>query len=137
MANKEGKTYMLKDQETSFTDDQTGLTVTRDQKVKIDGGKAGMKTLRMISSGGLIEVNEAPAPPSGFDANAGSGLEGGGAGDTLDESFPGYKALKEAGITTRAQAAALTTEQLIALKGIGQNTADEIAAALKNPTAKK
>ena len=49
----------------------------------------------------------------------------------LAEDFPGRAALTEAGVTTRAAAAKLSREELVALKGIGEKTADEILAELK------
>lgn len=52
------------------------------------------------------------------------------AGD-LPEDFPGRAELEAAGLTTRAAVKAKNREELVAVKGIGEKTADSIAAALK------
>jgi DNA uptake protein ComE-like DNA-binding protein len=126
MADSTKKTYELKLKDTSFYDDETGLSVTRDEKVEIGMG-AGRKTLLMIKKGGLIEVKGPAAPPTG----AGEKADDGPGGDSLPEDFPGLKALGEAGIKTRAQVEALSQEELLGTPGIGQKTAEEIQAALK------
>lgn len=60
------KTYQLKDKEAGFYDDETGLDVSRDQKVKIDTAKgAGTKTMQMIATGGLVEVGRESKVPDG------------------------------------------------------------------------
>lgn len=119
------KTYQLKDKTTSFYDDTTGLTVTRDEKVKVDmSGGAGRKTLLMIKRGGLIEVKGPPAPPSG--AGAGD-AKGGGA---LAPDFPSREKLAAAGYTTPASLKGVTAEELTK-KGLTKAEAEEVAARLK------
>lgn len=54
----------------------------------------------------------------------------GGAGGVLPEDFPGRAALVAAGLGTTEAVRAKSREELITLKGIGEKTADEIAAAL-------
>jgi hypothetical protein len=129
------KSYRLKDKEAGFFDDETGLDITRDQVVKIGEG-AGKKTLQMVRTGGLIEVNMEPKPPSGFDPNFGSGAPSAAASewadsDELPEEYPGRAALLAAGYNKLSFVNALTREQLIDLKGIGEKTADEILALRK------
>lgn len=126
--NNPGKNYRLRQQETSFYDDETGLTVTRSQEVRIDKGRAGRKTLQMIKTGGLLAVDSSAA-------EAAPRKEGGdGAGqkpaDELSADFPGQKLLAAAGVTTRSRLERMTREEIIALDGIGPKTAAEIEAAL-------
>ncbi|HEV2762046.1 MAG TPA: hypothetical protein VGV38_03545 [Pyrinomonadaceae bacterium] len=121
MADEQGKTYELKHKETSFYDDQTGLTVTRDQRVKI-GEDAGRRTLQMIRTGGLIEVNHEPKPPAGTAPTSTD------AGDVLSDDFPGKAKLEAAGYRTLASVVALTPEQLKKIPGL---SASEESAILK------
>lgn len=51
----------------------------------------------------------------------------------LPEGFPGQRALAAAGVATFEQARTLTRAQLIELDGVGERTADAIAAALAAP----
>jgi hypothetical protein len=123
----ETKTFQLKDRQTSFYDPETQLEVTRDQKVEI-GPSVGKLTGQMIAKGGLVEVDGAAEPPTGFDPNAGAGSP---ADDELPEDFPGFKPLSEAGITKRSQLKGMTDDDLQATKNIGPKTAADIRAALK------
>jgi DNA uptake protein ComE-like DNA-binding protein len=54
-----------------------------------------------------------------------------GASDGFGEDFPAYAALNEAGYTKRSELAALSDDDLTAIKGIGPATAEKIRAALK------
>lgn len=118
---EEGKTYELKDKETSFYDDQTGLTVTRDQRVRIGEG-AGRKTLLAIRTGGLLEVNTGPKPPTGTAPTSTD------TGDVLSADFPGKAKLEAAGYKTLASVVAMTPEQLKKVPGL---SAAEESAILK------
>ena len=118
----EGKVYELKDKQTSFYDDGSGLAVTRDQRVRINTEKAGRKTVTAIRTGGLIEVNAEPKPPTG---SAPTSTEG---GDLLSADFPGKKELEAAGHKTLASVNALTPEELKKVRGL--SAADQ-AAILK------
>lgn len=53
------------------------------------------------------------------------------AGHALADDFPGRKALVAAGLTTMEAVAELSRDQLIALKGIGEGTADQILTAVE------
>lgn len=116
------KTYTLKDPETSFFDDETGLTVTRDQKVKI-GEDAGRKTMLMIEHGGLVEVKGAASPPTG------SGPVSTENGDVLPPDFPGKDKLEAAGYSTLASLVALSDADLV--KAAGKANAERIRELLK------
>jgi hypothetical protein len=51
--------------------------------------------------------------------------------DALPEGFPGHKVLTEAGHTTFTAVRGLSRDDLIALDGIGEKTADAILEELK------
>ncbi len=116
--------YGLKDPVTSFYDDETGLSVTRDERVTIGSG-AGKKTAQMIAKGGLIEVRGTPQPPTG------TGPASTERGDLLPDDFPGKDALEAAGYKTLASVKALSAEQLGKVKGVGPKTVEEISQRLK------
>lgn len=59
MANK--KYFELKDQDTSFHDPETGLTVRRDEAVEISE-PYGAKTAQAIAAGRLVPADAAKAP---------------------------------------------------------------------------
>jgi hypothetical protein len=124
MAEQKEETYRLKDQDTSFYDDETGLNVTRDQTVKVGPGQ-GKRTRAMIKSGGLIKVDSSAA-------EAGAAKDTGNTPKTgkLPDDFPGQKALEESNVKTYAQLEKLTRDEIEGLKGIGPKTADEIEVAL-------
>jgi DNA uptake protein ComE-like DNA-binding protein len=115
------KQYQLKHPETSFFDDQTNFTVTRDEVVTIGPG-AGKKTMQMIQKGGLIEVNTKPKAPTG------SGPVSTEGGDVLAADFPGKKALEAAGHTTLASVNALSADALKKVKGLSQKDEEAILA---------
>jgi hypothetical protein len=116
------ETYKLKDQETSFYDDETGLSVTRDEEVKI-GMTKGKKTLAMIRTGGLIKVNSSAA-------EGGAGSSAAPKTGSIPDDFAHAKLLADNGVTTFAQLRQLDTKQLVDLKGIGEKKAEEIEKAL-------
>jgi hypothetical protein len=123
MAEKK-ETYVLKDQETSFFDDESGLTITRDEQVEIGDGK-GRKTVQMIKSGGLLKVDSSAAAAGAKENNSQTPKSG-----AIPEDFPHAKLLAENGITTFAPLHKLNTQQLVDLKGIGEKKAEEIEKAL-------
>jgi hypothetical protein len=119
------KTYQLKDPNTSFYDDQSGLEVTRDQKVSIGEG-AGKKTLQMIAKGGLVEAKGEAAPPSGFNPDSGKDDK-----DDLSDDFPHREKLIAGGFKTRSSLKALSDDELQGVKGIGPASVEAIRDALK------
>ena len=127
------ETYVLKDQETSFFDDESGLTITRDERVEIGDGK-GRKTVQMIKSGGLLKVDSSAAAAGGTKPEGGAGAKENNSqtpkSGAIPEDFPHAKLLAENGITTFAPLHRLNTQQLVDLKGIGDKKAEEIEKAL-------
>jgi hypothetical protein len=116
------KTYELKDQQTSFYDDETGLTVTRDERVKI-GEDVGRKTMLMIQHGGLVEVKGAASPPTG------SGPMGTENADILPPDFPGKEKLEAANYSTLGAVLALSDAELA--KVAGKANAEKIRELVK------
>lgn len=71
-----GKKFQLKDQETSFFDGESGLSVTRDEVVTIDtSAGTGKATMRAIKAGGLIEVTKPKADANGDASDKGAGAK--------------------------------------------------------------
>lgn len=134
MADDKKETYQLKDPETSFHDDESGLTVTRDEKVEIGTGK-GKRTVAMIKSGGLIKVDSSAAEASGSAKS--TGANGDSTNDTsgalkgkIGDDFPHAKVLADNGVTTFGKLTKMPREEIEALTGIGPQFADDIEAAL-------
>jgi hypothetical protein len=67
--------------------------------------------------GAAVEADRAAGEPKG----------------ALPDGFPGQRALAAAGVATYEGARALTRAELIELDGVGERTADAIAAALAGP----
>jgi hypothetical protein len=124
MADEKKEKYKLKDAETSFYDDETGLSVTRDETVEIGSGK-GKRTVLMIKTGGLLKVDSSAA-------------EGGDSKDTstapksgkIPDDFPHAKVLADNGVTTFAKLSKMARAEIEGLTGVGPQFADDIETAL-------
>ncbi|HEY9286271.1 MAG TPA: hypothetical protein VIP46_22660 [Pyrinomonadaceae bacterium] len=137
MADEKQK-VRLKDVATSFYDDETGFTITRDEVGEVGPG-AGKKTLKMMRSGGLLKV-DATAAKAATGASAPSSQQQPQQpssqqqpqqpADVLPNTFPGVKQLTAAGIKSRAQLAGMTPEARAAVKGITPEVAAEIEKAI-------
>jgi hypothetical protein len=115
-----GDTVELKDKDGGFTDPVTGFDISRDQKLKLTD-PIGARTQEAIVSGGLLVV-------SGKKKSSDEGDKGGANDSGFPEDFPGREAFAAAKLT-REEVDALDRDGLIAVKGIGEKTADAIIEA--------
>lgn len=103
--------YRLKDQDTSFFDAESGLSVTRREVVEVDTSKgAGRATLRGIKAGRLIEVSRESKSGKGEKANSDDGDS-----SDLPENFPGRKALIAGGFDSLDKVKGASDDELMAV----------------------
>lgn len=131
MKDDSKETYQLKDTETSFHDDESGLTVTRDEKVEIGPGR-GRRTVQMIKSGGLIKVDSSAAEAGRGAKDKRNSEETNSTPKTgkISDDFPHAKILSDNGVTTFGKLTKMSREELETLTGIGPQFADDIESAL-------
>jgi DNA-directed RNA polymerase alpha subunit len=93
-----------------------------------------------IQMGGLYRVGDKLVDANGKEAEqtekpVDASDQGAAGGDDLPSDFPGAGDLAKHGWTTYAHLAGKTREEYIAVKGVGEKTADEILTALKRREA--
>jgi len=122
---KPGDTVELADQGTGFYDGQTEFKVVRNQTATL-GLKIGAKTNKALSSGRLLIVGSGKAvkedPPQAPEDDSG-----------FDAEFPGREVLVAEGWTlekVRALPAETRDADLLAIKGIGPKTVEQIGELL-------
>ncbi|HUF02796.1 MAG TPA: hypothetical protein VMM38_01330 [Aridibacter sp.] len=111
-----GDTVELANKEIGFNDPATGFKIVRTEKQKL-GKSIGNKTNLALSSGALLIVGRAKKKePETRDTG-------------LPEDLPGREAFEAEGLSFD-QVKKLSPEDLVAVKGIGEKTAESLAEYL-------
>ncbi|MBS1793357.1 MAG: hypothetical protein JSS81_05855 [Acidobacteria bacterium] len=116
-----GDVVELSDKEGGFTDSETGFDISRDQQKKL-GDTVGKRTQQAVLSGGLLIVSRG-AGKSSAKTSAGTATDE----SDLPADLPGRDAFVAAGLKFD-QVKAMTKDELLAVKGIGAKTVEQLGA---------
>lgn len=123
-AHPDGEIYVKGEKEFKVAPTSAVTAAIQSKKLKVVSG--GSPDPDALLESGASNTGEGLPPSGGSDASTNTG-----ATDNFPEDFPHREALNENGVTTVEQLKAMSKDEILNLKGIGEASFEDIRKAVK------